>query len=142
MRTIGAVVLLLCAGGVWAQTFRGSIAGVITDASGAALPGAAVRLESPATGFTRTVAANTEGAYLFPDLAVGSYLVTVGRPGFETKRIDHIDVAVSRTTDLNVQLGVAQQQQVIEVAAAAVTLDTHRVRWLALSIPGRWPICR
>ena len=123
MPTIRAVVLFLFASGLWAQTFRGTIAGVVTDASAAALPGAVLRLESPATGFVRTVAANTEGEYLFPDLAVGSYTLTVSNSGFETRRIEHVEVAVSGH-QYQRAVGRGAQQQVIEVAASAATLDT------------------
>jgi len=83
-----------------------------------------VRLDNPATGLTRTVTTSGTGEYLFADLAVGSYTVTAGHPGFEAKKVDNVEVAVSRTTNLNIQLGIAQQQQVIEVSANAVSLET------------------
>jgi hypothetical protein len=118
------IILFVCALGVWSQTFRGSITGVVTDTSSAALLGAAVNLESPSTGLTRTVTANNSGEYLFAELPVGLYRLTISHPGFDIKRIDNVEVAVSRTTNLNVQLGVAQQQQVVEVTASAVALDT------------------
>src|SRR5215471_13601532 len=106
------------------QTFRGSIAGVVTDASGAAIAGAGVKLDSPSTGLSHSVATNAQGQYAFPDLPVGAYTLTVSQTGFEAKKFDRVEVAVSRITNLDVQLGVAQQQQVIEVSAAAATLDT------------------
>src|SRR5205807_1177612 len=97
----------------------GSVTGVITDASGAAIAGAAVKLDHPATGLSRAASTNAQGEYLFADLAVGRYVVTVSQPGFESRKIDGVDIAVSKTTNLDVRLGVAQQQQVIEVAASA-----------------------
>ena len=106
------------------QTFRGSIAGVVTDASGAAIAGAGVKLDSPSTGLSHSVATNAQGQYAFPDLPVGTYTLTVSQTGFEAKKVDRVEVAVSRITNLEVQLGIAQQQQVIEVSATAATLDT------------------
>jgi len=44
--------------------------------------------------------------------------------GFETTKVDKIEIAVSKTTNINVQLGVAQQQEVVEISAAAVNLET------------------
>ena len=52
-------------------------------------------------------------------------MLTVSAGGFETKKVASIEVAVTKTTSINVQLGVAQQQQVVEVSAAAANLDTN-----------------
>ena len=83
-----------------------------------------MRLDNPATGFTRSTVATSAGEYNFPDLAVGIYSITVMHGGFETTKVDKIEIAVSKTTNINVQLGVAQQQQVLEISAAAVNLET------------------
>ena len=124
MFTIRFAVLFLIALALPSQTFRGSITGVVTDTSGAAIAGASVKLENPATGLSRATATNTQGEYLFADLAVGEYSITVAHPGFEAKKIGRVEVAVSRNTSLDVRLGVAQQQQVVEVSATAATLET------------------
>jgi hypothetical protein len=124
MKLFVAAALLACAISAPAQTFRGSISGSVSDTSGAALAGATVKLESPSTGLTRSVTSSATGEYLFPDLPVGLYSITVANPGFAAKKVDRVEVAVSKVTNLNVQLGVAQQQQVVEVSASAVTLET------------------
>jgi hypothetical protein len=121
-RAFGFVILFAFT--AWSQTFRGGLNGVIADTSGAAIPEALVRLENPATGFTRTTATTSAGEYNFPDLPTGIYTITVSHNGFETKRVDKIEIAVSTVTNINVQLGVAQQQQLVEVSAAAVNLET------------------
>jgi len=107
-----------------AQTFRGALAGAVTDASGAALPEALVKLESPSTGLSRNTVPTINGDFFFADLPLGMYTLTVSHQGFETKKVGNIEVAVSKTTNISVQLGVAQQQQVVEVAATAVNLET------------------
>ena len=109
---------------VSAQTFRGSLSGSVTDTSGAALPEATVKLDSPSTGFTRTITSTGSGDFFFADLPLGIYSLTVTHSGFDAKKVDNIEIAVSKTTNINVQLGVAQQQQVVEVTAAAVNLET------------------
>ena len=116
--------LLLLGSLAYSQTFRGALNGSVTDTTGAAIPGASVRLDNPATGFSRTVTATTAGEYSFPDLPPGIYTLTFSVGGFETKKIENIEVAVTKTTAINVQLGVAQQQQTVEVSAAAANLDT------------------
>ena len=124
MQIVRTAIVFLFAAVLGAQTFRGNITGVVTDSSGAAIAGAAVGLSSPSTGLTRSAVTNSQGQYLFPDLAVGQYAITVSQAGFESRKIDRVEVAVSKTTNLDLQLGVAQQQQVVEVSATAATLET------------------
>jgi hypothetical protein len=124
MQLVRTTVLLLFAAALPAQTFRGSISGVVTDASGAVVAGAAVKLDNPATGISRAAASNSQGEYLFADLPVGLYTITVSQTGFDTRKFDRVEVAVSRTTNLDVKLGIAQQTQVVEVQANAATIET------------------
>jgi Carboxypeptidase regulatory-like domain len=124
MKVFTTAVLFLCSISASAQTFRGTISGTLSDTTGAALPEVTVKLDSPATGLTRTIVSSATGEYLFPDLPVGTYSITATHPGFAAKKIDNIQVAVSKVTNLNITLGVAQQTQVVEVSASAVTLET------------------
>src|SRR5260221_1264329 len=110
--------------GLSAQTFRGNIAGVVRDSSGAAIAGAAVKLDSSATGLSRATLSADSGDFSFAELPVGKYTLLVSHPGFETRKIDDLEVAVSKITNLSVSLGVAQQQSVVEVSAQSVTLET------------------
>src|SRR5579863_9430134 len=82
-----------------AQTFNGNLTGITSDPSGAPLPGATLILTSPATGLTRTETSSSAGEYLFADLPVGLYQVTVSATGFQSRKIDKVEVAVSRTTN-------------------------------------------
>ncbi|MGD1096194.1 MAG: carboxypeptidase-like regulatory domain-containing protein [Bryobacteraceae bacterium] len=106
------------------QNFRGNLAGIATDASGAALPGATLQLNSPSTGLTLSATSSANGDYLFVDLPVGLYTLTVSAAGFQTKKIDNVEIAISKTTNLNIQVAVAQQQSAVEVSASAVSVDT------------------
>src|SRR5512133_1942941 len=132
MQIVRTLSLFMFAAALSAQTFRGNITGVVTDSSGAAIAGASVSLGSPSTGLSRAVITNSQGQYLFPDLAVGQYTVTVSQPGFEARKIEHVEVAVSRTTNIDLQLGVAQQQQLVEVSASAATLETTSTALVAV----------
>jgi hypothetical protein len=73
---------------------------------------------------TRTATTPTSGDFNFPDLPTGLYTVTVSRQGFQTQKIDNVDVAVGRITSLPVTLTVAAQAQTVEVQALAATLET------------------
>jgi hypothetical protein len=130
VRTV--VVLFLITAGLPAQTFRGVISGIITDASGAAIAGASVKLDSAATGLSRGATSNTQGEYLFADLPVGLYTITVTQSGFESRKFDRVEVAVSRTTNLDIRLGIAQQTQMVEVQASAATIETTSTALVAV----------
>jgi Carboxypeptidase regulatory-like domain len=117
-------LVALLATAAFAQTFRGNLAGIATDATGAVLPGATLTLNSPSTGLTLTTTSAAGGDFLFVDIPVGLYTLTASDAGFQTKKIDNVEIAVSKTTNLIVQLAVAQQQSTIEVSASAVSVDT------------------
>lgn len=124
MHIVRSLVLFLIATNLSAQTFRGAISGVVTDSSGATIAGASVKLDSAATGLSRVATSNGQGEYLFADLPVGFYTVTMTQSGFESRKFDRVEVAVSRTTNLDVRLGIAQQTQLVEVQASAATIET------------------
>lgn len=118
------LLLSLLTFNVWAQTFRGSIVGTVVDASGAAVPAVTVVALNPATGLTREVVATTSGDFAMPDLPLGFYNVTVTKTGFSTQKIDGVEVAVSRTSNLAIRMSVSQQATTIEVSAAAAAIET------------------
>ena len=72
---LGLLALVLCAGSVAAQATTGSIQGVITDSQGAAIPGATVTAQNVGTNATRTQQSNEVGAFAFPAMPPGAYLV-------------------------------------------------------------------
>ena len=124
MHAYRSLLIVTLVAAAQAQTFRGALSGTVTDASGAALPEAAVKLESTSTGLNRATTSTGNGDFFFADLPLGMYLLTVSHPGFESKKVANVEIAVSKTTNINVELGVARQQQTVEVSAAAVNLDT------------------
>jgi hypothetical protein len=81
-------------------------------------------VEDPATGLTRSTVTGGTGDYLVAEPPVGAYTLTITMPGFEAKKIENIEIAVAKTTNINVPLGVATQQSVVEVTATAATLET------------------
>ncbi len=125
------LLLLICAS-MFAQTFRGDLAGVVTDATGAALAGAAVKVESPSTGLTRSAVTGRNGAFLVAELPVGLYEMTVAMPGFEQRKVRGIEISVAKTTNVPVQLGVAAQQTQVEVSASSASIETSTSSLVAL----------
>jgi hypothetical protein len=109
-----------------AQIFRGSIAGNVYDATGAAVPGASVQLLENATGATSSTVTTSSGAFLFSDLMVGVYTATVNHSGFATQKIDNVTVEVGKATNIPVTLAVATVTQTVEVSATAASLETQQ----------------
>jgi hypothetical protein len=65
-----------------AQVVGGTISGIITDATGAALPGADVIVRNLETGAERKLASDDSGHYSAPSISIGTYKVTASKPGF------------------------------------------------------------
>jgi Carboxypeptidase regulatory-like domain len=111
---------------VLGQTSRGGISGSVADPSGAMVTGAAVKLEQAGTGLTGDTVTTNAGLFSFADLQPGTYTVTVSVPGFTTQRIQQVRVEVGKTTSLPVNLSLASAVQIVEITAAAATLETNQ----------------
>src|SRR5215470_13809541 len=98
-----------------AQTFRGTILGMVTDSSGAAVPGAGVTIKNLDTGLTRTVSTSEDGSYAAPELPIGNYSVTVEKAGFKTGVVSGAKVEVSSERRVDFTLQPGQLSQTVEV---------------------------
>jgi outer membrane receptor protein involved in Fe transport len=110
-----------------AQTYRGGINGTVTDNTGAVIPGATVTILNDGTGDTKTSPSSTAGEFLFQDLPLGTYTVTVSAPGFSTVKTDKVSVSAGVIFTLPVKLAVSSSATTIEVEAGAIALDTTSV---------------
>jgi hypothetical protein len=104
-----------------------SMTGVVTDATGAVIPGAVVTLSNPSTGVTFTQTTDNSGSYRFPSVAPGpGYRATFTHDGFSPALVSDITLNVGLTRTQNVHLVVGGEQQTVAVSAGdqTVTLDT------------------
>src|SRR3982751_6381014 len=92
----------------------GDMQGLVTDPSGAAVPGATVTIRNVQTGESQTATSNPSGNYRFSFLKPGTYSVTATASGFNELR-RNVVVAVGQSTTTNLALGVAAQSQTVEV---------------------------
>ena len=97
------------------QTFRGTILGVVTDSSSAAVPGATVTIKNVDTGLTRTMTTTDDGSYSVPELPIGNYSVTVEKSGFKAGVVSGVRVEVSTEKRADVVLQPGQVAQTVEV---------------------------
>ena len=107
-----------------AQRTTGDIRGLVTDESGAVLPGVAVTLKGRGVAGAPTTVTNEAGIYRFPNLTPGSYDITVELAGFSTSSQTGIQVALGGTAEVNVQLKVSTQSETITVVADTPVVDT------------------
>jgi hypothetical protein len=126
LRHLSLVLLVLAfapTSSLMAQTFRGGIAGSVQDSSGAAVPNAKIVLTGTDTGFTREMVSTSSGDYSFQDLPLGNYTVEVSSPGFTTQKVEHIAVRPGQVYTLDIKLGIASTNELINVSANAVAID-------------------
>ena len=121
---LSLLVVLCLALAVHAQSFRGSIQGTVTDATGAAIPGAQVKITSPGTGLTRTVSTNDLGGYIASELPLGIYNVTVERQGFRSLTLTKISVSVGAAVRADARLATGEVREVVEVTADVPMVET------------------
>ena len=110
---------LLAAGPAVTQEITGTITGVVTDQTGAVLPGSAITARSVGQGFTKEAVASGSGAYTLPFLPVGEYEVTFTLSGFQTYVAKGIRIHVNDRLTVSAALRVEGQQETVEVTAAA-----------------------
>ncbi|HEX4005348.1 MAG TPA: carboxypeptidase regulatory-like domain-containing protein [Acidobacteriaceae bacterium] len=106
------------------QAGSGGVSGLVTDPTGAVIPGASVVLQNTATGVRQTTVSTAAGLYSFPAVPPGAYKVTASEKGFETLVRDHVVVSVDQATSANMTLVVGNVSQVVTVNASSDVLDT------------------
>ena len=108
-------------------TATATLQGTVTDKSGGVIPNAAVKITNKSTGEVRSATSNGAGLYSFNLLPAGTYSVNVTVPGFTNAVFDNVELAVSRTTQIDAELALSQQASTVTVeAAGAALVDTEK----------------
>ena len=108
-----------------AQTFSASIAGTVTDPSGAVASGAKVQLTNMNTRDVRDYTTSDNGAYKFDNLIPGSYELSVDVHGFKTFVRSNMLLRAETSAIVDVALQVGNTQQKVEVTGESVLVDTQ-----------------
>ena len=101
----------------FAQTFRGTILGSVTDSSGAAVPGATVTIKNLDTGLVRTVTTSDDGSYSAPELPIGNYSVSPWRRLASSSVWStgiKVEVSSERRADVSLQPGQLAQTVTVQ----------------------------
>ncbi len=129
------LVSVLAPASVRSQANTGSVSGVITDSTGALIPGATITLTGSA-GKQQTVSSDGEGRYNLPRIPAGQYTMRVTAPGFSVAEGLSIKVDAGRTTTRNVQMALAVVEQRVEVTTTGTVNTEPSNNASALTISG------
>ena len=107
-----------------AQGTTGSLSGVVTDSTKAALPGATVTVRQSDTGQTRVLVSDSAGRYRAEALAPGTYDVSVELSGFKAAEYKSIPVAVGQNAELDIWLEIGQMSEHVVVTGDSTFVKT------------------
>ncbi len=120
------VFLLLLVSGfsLSAQQTTGSISGLVTDTSGAAVPGVSVTATSTATSTVTKVTTNGDGVYRFVTLPSGGYTISAEREGYKATELSGIDLQVYQKAVVDIVLSVGNATQTVTVQSSTPLVDS------------------
>jgi hypothetical protein len=127
---LGVWVLLAVAAGralAQSQAVNGTIEGVVTDQSGATLPGVNVTVSNIDTGDTRVVVTNSSGVYRAPLLPLGRYQVSAELQGFKKFERQGLTVSAGQSVVVNVTLSVGNVNEVVTVTGESPVAEPGKI---------------
>src|SRR5512146_3122520 len=109
---------------LYAQFDTGTIAGTVTDPSGAVVANAAVTVTNTGTGITKTLHSDSNGDFVASALQFGNYIVSATASGFSESKSQQIVLNVGATVHVKLTMAVAAATESIIVTGTATTVDT------------------
>lgn len=113
------IMVMVFAVTAWGQS-ASQISGTVTDKTGAAVPGATVTIMDAATGFHRTLATNSAGAYAAGNMPAGTYDIEVEAKGFKTFAVHSYVLRPAEQAQVNATLQVGAVTSTVEVQGNAI----------------------
>ena len=122
-----AFAIVFLSGAAYAQTAAtGSIEGVVTDTSGAMLPGVTVVVKNTETNVAREAITDSGGRYRATALQPGTYEVIATLAGFQAPALGRVEVLVGQTQSVDVAMRTAGFTEAVTVTGEAPLIDTQR----------------
>jgi hypothetical protein len=125
LAVLSLAICLAIAAPALAQGITGSITGTVTDSTGAAIPGATVKIRAIATNQVHTIVTADNGSYTVPQLPPGQYELTVTKDNFQTYQQGSITLSIDQVEQINPALTIGTTTQTVEVTAAPPVLQTE-----------------
>jgi len=120
-----AVILLLFATTLLAQTPTASLTGYVHDISGGAVRNASITVRSTATGITHVTRSDASGEYLFLQLPPATYEVIASADGFQSEIQSDVLLEVAQYARTNFQLKIGKVTESVQVESEAALTDTE-----------------
>jgi hypothetical protein len=117
-------LFVLSALGQFAQ--RGVVQGMVTDSTGAAIPGAEISLVQNGQSHPVRVHADSKGHYEFDNLVAGQYNLTATAQGFRTAKADAVAVNIGANTTFNLKLEIGSVNDTVTVSAEGGGIQTEQ----------------
>jgi len=108
------VALMVSCAAIWAHS-AARINGRVTDATGAVIPGAEIRVTQTDTNAVRTTTSGEDGSYVLADLPIGPYTLDARKEGFTKYRQSGIVLQVGSNATIDVPLSVGNVTEQVEV---------------------------
>jgi hypothetical protein len=108
-----------------AQRLDGTLRVTVTDKTGATIEDAKVTVINEGNGIAKTATASSAGTYVFPDLLVGNYTITVEKPGFRKSVSKGVQVESNQVAEATSMLEIGDVSSVVEVEAGAELVKTE-----------------
>ena len=126
MKNLGKALLLgmACAAVAFAQDYRATILGQITDPSGATVPNALVKATRLDNNQSVEARSSADGVYSIPFLNPGTYRLEASAPGFATMRRESVVLQTADKLNIPLKLQVGDVSQEITVVGEQETIDT------------------
>ena len=102
----------------------GSVAGLVTDASGGSVVGATITMTDRATHTPRTTSSNEAGRYNFANVSPGMYEISSNKTGFRVAKVNEVQVTVGTTLTIDFKMEVGSVSEIIEVTSTGAELQT------------------
>jgi hypothetical protein len=122
---LALALFFLLAGTLGAQAITGSVTGVVTDSTGAVIPGAEVSVINLGNNVRSTAKTDSGGNYTIPLLPRGDYKLEVSATGFKHLVREGIVLQVQQTARVDVQMTVGEVAESVSVTAELASLETE-----------------
>ena len=126
--TIAVATMVCVPSSLFAQSTTGTIFGSVTDASGAAIPGATITLTETRTEVKQNTVSNSKGEYTYAIVNPGDYSVTVAVTGFKTTTQTGIALAADQNIRVPFALATGEVTDTISVEAGVTLVDTREAQ--------------
>lgn len=107
-----------------AQASTSNVHGIVTDTTGAVVPGATVVLTNTGTNITQRTKTDSKGYYVFPQVSTGTYSVAVSAEGFQSYTTSGLYLAVNASREIDAVLKVGSSATTVQVQASQVAVET------------------